>query len=224
MDVGMFRERFGIFPVVLLGSPVHGVGKSTVAKEFSKLTGWPVVSAGQIFRELAQERGMSVDEFSRLLAEDERLSKSVNREIEQAVISLVVERRKETPLVVDANLALAYDLPLSFKAIISAPLDVVGERALDSKKLAEAYYSRVEAIRKILARTVSDIVQYINMDEEFYIEGARLMLLLLSHYLAGTLDKMPYPVVENTGAPTAAARRLLSLVNEWINVKLVMGP
>jgi cytidylate kinase len=53
--------------VVTIGGP-HGTGKSTYAKMIAKQFKLRYVSAGRLFRELAKERGVSLEELSRQAA------------------------------------------------------------------------------------------------------------------------------------------------------------
>ena len=55
--------------VITIGG-LHGTGKSSVADLIAKRFGLRRVSAGIIFRQLAEERGLTLEEFSRV-AEDE---------------------------------------------------------------------------------------------------------------------------------------------------------
>jgi cytidylate kinase len=55
--------------VITIGG-LHGTGKSSVADLISKRFGLRRVSAGIIFRQLAEERGLTLEEFSRVAEEE----------------------------------------------------------------------------------------------------------------------------------------------------------
>lgn len=58
--------------VISIGG-LHGTGKSSVANKIAKEFGLRRVSAGGIFRELAKERGLTLEEFSRVAEEDKQI-------------------------------------------------------------------------------------------------------------------------------------------------------
>ncbi len=57
--------------VIIAISGFHGVGKSTLSKHLSERFGLRRISSGEIFRRLAGERGLTLEEFSRIAEEDE---------------------------------------------------------------------------------------------------------------------------------------------------------
>jgi cytidylate kinase len=59
--------------LIITVSGPHGTGKSTYAKALAKALGLRYVCAGDLFRELAKERKMTLQDFSRLAAEDESI-------------------------------------------------------------------------------------------------------------------------------------------------------
>ncbi|MHA2251052.1 MAG: AAA family ATPase, partial [Candidatus Kariarchaeaceae archaeon] len=52
-----------VLSIVAIGGP-HGSGKSSVARKLAENLNMNYVSAGSIFRELANERKISLEEFS----------------------------------------------------------------------------------------------------------------------------------------------------------------
>ncbi len=219
MDLIPFYKRFSCYPAILLGAPIHGVGKSTVAKEVKKLTNWPILSAGEIFRELAEEKGLDVDDYSKYLAEHPDENRFVNKEIERLLISRARELQKESPVIVDGNLAIFYPLEHALRVVIVAPIDIVVERALRARKVAESYRDSREALLLLVARTITDALQYLEIDDELYIKGGKGLLHLLALYLRR--EPIPYPTIVNDGAPADAAKKLLALLDDWVKAKMV---
>ena len=83
--------------LVIAVSGLHGSGRSTHAKRLAETFGLRYVSSGTIFRQMAEERGLSLEEMSKLTDEDPEFDK------------LIDERAKEEAskggMVLDATLA-----------------------------------------------------------------------------------------------------------------------
>jgi cytidylate kinase len=63
--------------VVTIGGP-HGTGKSTYAKMIAKQFKIRYVSAGQLFRDLAKEKGVSLEEFSKQAANSPEIDRLID--------------------------------------------------------------------------------------------------------------------------------------------------
>ena len=66
--------------VITIGG-LHGTGKSSAADNISKMFNLKRVSAGGIFRQLAQERGVTLEEFSKIAEEDETIDRELDARI-----------------------------------------------------------------------------------------------------------------------------------------------
>jgi len=64
--------------VVTIGGPI-GVGKSTAGRGLAERLGVPLVSAGEVFRELARRRGVTVVELNRLAEGDPTIDRDLDR-------------------------------------------------------------------------------------------------------------------------------------------------
>ena len=64
-------------PVITVSGP-HGTGKSTYAKALAEALGLRYVCAGELFRELAKERNLSLEAFSTLAAKDPAIDKLID--------------------------------------------------------------------------------------------------------------------------------------------------
>jgi len=82
--------------VTISGPP--GSGTSTVVKLLSEMTGYAVLSAGDTFRAMAGERGMSLADFGALCESDA----SVDRELDAR---MTAEARKAGDLILEGRLA-----------------------------------------------------------------------------------------------------------------------
>lgn len=63
--------------VIAIGG-LHGTGKSTYAKAIAREFGLRHASAGELFRALARERGMSLEEFTELARKDPEVDRLVD--------------------------------------------------------------------------------------------------------------------------------------------------
>ena len=82
--------------VFAIGGP-HGSGKSSVAKRLAKELQMNYVSAGEIFREIAIEKGYSLKEFSKIVINEP----DIDRRIDERTKNL----GKKDNTIVDAQLA-----------------------------------------------------------------------------------------------------------------------
>ena len=89
--------------VVTIGGP-HGTGKSTYAKMIAKQFKLRYVSAGQLFRDLAKEKGVSIEELSKQAAR--------SPEIDRMIDERSVTEAKKGDAVIEGQLAawMARDL------------------------------------------------------------------------------------------------------------------
>jgi len=70
-----------------IGGP-PGSGKTTLAKLLSQKTGMDIVYAGEIFRNMAEERGVSLEEFGRMAETDD----TIDRELDERMVKIARER------------------------------------------------------------------------------------------------------------------------------------
>ncbi|MEM3087193.1 MAG: cytidylate kinase family protein [Halobacteria archaeon] len=105
---------------VTLGGP-PGAGKTTVADLLSKQTGWPLISAGEMFRREAEARGLSLPEFGRRAERDPRLDRAVDRR--QAA-----EAARHRNAIVEGRLAAHFIPKADLRVWITAPLEVRAAR------------------------------------------------------------------------------------------------
>jgi len=123
--------------VIVISGPA-GSGKTTYAKRLAEKLGLRYFSAGSIFRKIAQEKGLSLVELSKLAEKDYSIDIEIDRR--------TLEEAKKGNVVIDGHLTAWIVKELADVAIyITAPLMVrvkrIAER--DNKPLREAYYETV---------------------------------------------------------------------------------
>ena len=76
--------------IVTVSGP-HGTGKSTYAAQLAKALGLRHVSAGLVFRRLAKERDVSLEEFGKIALKDPAIDRLVDAEtMKEAEVGEVV--------------------------------------------------------------------------------------------------------------------------------------
>ncbi len=130
-----------------------GSGKSTLAANLADRLGYDHVSGGDIFRALADERGMSLVDLNRLAEEDDQIDRDLDRRLRETA-------RDRDDLVLESRLAgwMAGEYA-DLKLWLDAPLDVRAERIADREDKPVA-----EARDETQARAESEALRY----EEYY--------------------------------------------------------
>jgi len=126
-----------------------GSGKSTVAAGLADRLGYDHVSGGDIFREVADERGLTPLELNRLAEDDD----GIDRDLDRRQRELAADRED---LVLESRLAgwMAGERA-DFRVWLDAPLDVRAERIADREdKPAET------AREETVARAESEALRY----------------------------------------------------------------
>ncbi len=133
-----------------IGGP-PGSGKTTLAKILSEKTGMDIVYAGEIFRKMAEERGVSLEEFGKM-AENED---SIDRELDERMLKIARERDE---IILDGRLTgyitKKHGIP-AFRIYVTAELPVRIRRIAGRENKDE---KTVE--REILAREESEYRRY----------------------------------------------------------------
>jgi predicted cytidylate kinase len=174
--------------ILVIGGP-PGSGKTTVAERWAAADGYVIVSAGTRFREMARERGMSLEELGREAEKDP----SIDRDLDAAVLSEIrAKQAAGAKIVVDGRIQ-AYLLTRQripcVKVLIDAPLDVRVRRIAQREKIKVA-----DAKRQILAREASERVRYRS------IYGIDLQDTSVFDLLIDSSDKKPDEIVSMIAA------------------------
>lgn len=101
--------------VVIALSGLHGAGKTTAARALVREFGLRYVSAGTLFRQLARERGMGLEEFSRYAERHPKIDREIDRR-------MAAEARRGNVLI-DARLAGWMAKGADVKILLTAPLE-----------------------------------------------------------------------------------------------------
>ena len=135
--------------IVVGGLP--GSGKTTFAKLLAEKLGFRYVGTGAIFRSLAKDRGMSLEEFSRYAEAHDEIDRMLDEE--------QVRQAQEGDVVVDSRLGAWMIDDADLKVCLIASLDERARRAAGRDGLEPE-----EARRKVAEREKSEKKMY----REFY--------------------------------------------------------
>ncbi len=145
--------------IVTIGGPI-GSGKTTVAKAIARQFGLRHISAGLIFREMASEKGMSLEEFSKLAEEDDSFDRKVDQKQQ--------ELAKEGNAVVDGRLSGVF-IDADIKLWLTAPFELRAQRVTKREKkdlktvkseMEKRGESEASRYRKLYNIDVGDLSRY----------------------------------------------------------------
>lgn len=174
-----------------------GSGKSSVAK-ILKEKGYEIVSTGNIFRQLAMEKGLSVEEFNKQVNEAaSRGDRSVDKMIDDTTTKIGEERDN---VVFDSRLAWNF-APKSFKVFVITDIDEAARRVFnDSLRANSESYESQEACKKALInRQKLETVRYKEIYDIDYYDMSNYNL-----------------VIESTNAsPAEIAQEILDRMEEY---------
>lgn len=121
--------------IAISGKP--GSGKSTVAKLLAKKLGYKHYSAGNMQREIAKERGLTILQLGKLESKNDKLDRLIDKKQEQ------LGKQKDN-FVIDAWLAARF-IPHAFKVLLDVNINEAVRRRLNQKRKEEEYETKAEA-------------------------------------------------------------------------------
>ena len=124
-------------PQIITVSGLPGSGTSTACSTLSKELGWAYVNAGQVFRKLAEESGLSLATFGARAETDGR----IDRQLDERILTLA---ETQAPIIVEGRLAgwMVHRREVhALKIWLAANSDIRAERLAqrESKTPGQAY-------------------------------------------------------------------------------------
>jgi cytidylate kinase len=116
-----------------------GSGTTTLCRAIAQYFALTHVYAGQIFRDMAAERGLTVQEFSKIAETDETIDLQIDEEQQMRAVDGSVVEGRITAFLVDANVKIWLKAPLPIRAQrISLREQISVEESLQKIKTREA--------------------------------------------------------------------------------------
>ena len=158
--------------IITLGG-LPGSGKSSTANGVAKILGYGRFSSGDYWREIAQEKNVSVEELN-IVAETDP---SIDHLIDDAVRRSGEQER----LVIDSRLAFHW-IPDSFKVFLKIDAKTAAERAFTdmqkSGRVSQSAASIQEAYEKALTRITSENLRYKELYGVSYLDESQYDLVV----------------------------------------------
>jgi cytidylate kinase len=128
-----------------------GAGKGTAARYLVKKLNLEYYEIGQMRRELAKERGMSIAEFNKL-GEKESWTDTLVDDFQKKLTG-------KDNFIADGRLSW-YFIPNSIKVFLTVEPEIGAKRVLEAGRKEEKFKSISDAVKGIIARGKSDIRRY----------------------------------------------------------------
>lgn len=181
--------------ITIAGLP--GSGKSSTAKGVAAALGYEHFSSGDLFRKIAAERGLSIEEINFAAEKQEEIDHQVDERLVQ------IGKGKER-LVIDSRMAFHW-IPDSFKVFLDLDLRVGAERTFkhiqEEGRTSQAGSSVEEVYENTVKRRESEQKRYMNL------------------YQVDVTDKAHFDLVVDTGANNL--KEVIDIVvakyREWLN-------
>jgi len=96
-------------------SGLPGSGTTSLARHLAEVCGYRLISAGEVFREMARERGLDLVDFGRIAEEDPAIDHDIDRrqrEIAEKEDDIIAEGRLSGWFVRNADLKIWLEAPL----------------------------------------------------------------------------------------------------------------
>lgn len=137
--------------ITITGDP--GSGKTTFARTVSEKTGIPLITTGNIFRQLAAEMGVSITALNEMAEKQAELDKRVDDYLRDL-------NTQSGDLILDSRMAWHF-VKNTLKVRLTVDLDVAVARIFgDTAELRETFRDMDHAMEEVERRRKSEILRY----------------------------------------------------------------
>ena len=180
--------------ITIAGKP--GSGKSTTANRVAEVLGFSRFSSGDFMREIAQKRGVTIDELNQIA----KTEVSIDGEIDSSLKAL----NKNDRLVIDSRLAFHW-IPKSFKVYLELDVEESARRIF-----TDTNERRIESGER--AATVGEIEDRIKERLESEIERYKKL------YDVNPNDSSQFDLIINTtdSSPNSVADKIIAAYHVWL--------
>jgi cytidylate kinase len=167
--------------ITVSGPP--GSGTTTLARSIAEKHRFELISAGEMFRDLAEDRGLSVAEFGELAEKDITIDALIDvrqKEVAKARDNIVVEGRLSGWMVEDADLRIWLNAPIACRAKRIATRDGMDENTARELTLEREESERTR-YRNYYKIEIDDLSPYhMSMNSELWSEEALAAIVNLA--------------------------------------------
>ncbi|MFX1393794.1 MAG: (d)CMP kinase [Promethearchaeota archaeon] len=137
--------------MIITISGLHGTGKSVVGKKIALVLGIKYYSTGQAFRDLAKEKNMSLEDFTKYVEN--------NPAIDQELDKKILEIAKKGDILIDSQLSgfILKDIA-NYKILLECPLETRVKRMAERDNTAYK-----EKLNETLLREKSELERFIKL-------------------------------------------------------------
>ena len=157
-------------------SGLPGSGTTSLSRYLAERHGFDMISAGEVFRQLAREHNMELAEFGRLAEEDPSYDKMIDarqKEIAQTQDNIIVEGRLSGWMVPQADLKIWLHAPIGCRIKRIAARDQVVDEATAGALTLEREACEAGRYRSYYQIDINDLLIYhlVLDSERWNIEG-----------------------------------------------------
>lgn len=144
---------------VTIGGP-PGSGTTTVARLVASCFGYKHIYAGEIFREMAAEKDLTLSEFGVLAEKDEQFDREVDNRIRSlAVDNTITEGRMSAFIVNNIDIKIWVDAPLDMRVARITQREELFTQQIHEMTV-ERQKSEIQRYRKIYGVDIYDLSNY----------------------------------------------------------------
>ncbi|NTW92644.1 MAG: AAA family ATPase [Methanoregulaceae archaeon] len=144
-------------------SGLPGSGTTSLAKHLAELLNSDLISAGEVFRQMAAEQGMDVAEFGRLAEKDpsyDRVIDERQKEIALEHQEIIVEGRLSAWFVPQADLKIWLYAPVECRVLRIQSRDTIGDPDTASRLTSEREKSEAIRYKTYYGIDIADLSPY----------------------------------------------------------------